>query len=91
MDIDKKLELLKKIQKVDAPPFLLTRILGRIDSAIIGKAPATWKLAFIAVALVMIALNISILLMSSDQPTTQGLSEVISELDLSTSNQLYNE
>ena len=32
MDIDKKLDLLKNIQSVDEPPFLLTRIRQRIQS-----------------------------------------------------------
>ena len=45
MNIDNKLEKLKKISRVDVPPFLFTRIKQRIDS--INDVPISlkWKLA----------------------------------------------
>jgi hypothetical protein len=91
MDIEKKLELLKKIQKVDVPPFLLTRIMERIDSATIEKAPTFWRLAFIALSMVVLALNVSILFKPSDKQNKQGIEEVISSMELSTSNELYHD
>jgi hypothetical protein len=91
MDIEKKLELLKKIKEVDAPPFLLTRIKERIDSSTIEKAPATWRLAFVTAAIIVLALNVSILFKSSGKQNEKGIEEVISSMDLSNTNDLYNE
>jgi hypothetical protein len=90
MDIDKKLDLLKKIQKVDAPPFMLTRIMERIDSPITQQAPATWRFAFVTAAIFVLALNVSIFFRSSDKQN-EGIAEVISSMELSTTNDLYNE
>ena len=91
MDIDKKLELLKKIQKVDAPPFLLTRVTERINSYTIEKAPASWRLAFFAVAIVVLGLNGSVLFKSLEKQNENSIEEVISSMKLSNSNDLYNE
>lgn len=91
MDIDKKLELLKKIQKVDAPPFLLTRILARIESPGSMPAPASWRLAFIAVLITVLSLNVSLFLKSSDSADSRGIEEVVYSMELSNSNDLYHE
>jgi hypothetical protein len=91
MDIEKRLEQLKKIQKVDAPPFLLTRIMERIDSSAIEKAPATWRFAFVAATAVVLSLNVSILFNSSGKQNEKGIEEVINSMNLSTTNDLYHE
>jgi hypothetical protein len=91
MDIEKRLELLKKIQKVEAPPFLLTRIRERIDSSSIEKAPATWRFGFIAAAVVVLSLNVSIFFKSSRTENKNGIGEEINSMDLSNTNDLYNE
>jgi hypothetical protein len=91
MDIDKKLELLKKIQKVDAPPFMLTRIMEHIDSFTIEKAPTAWRLAFVGAAVVVLSLNVSIFLKSSDKQNESGIEGVISSMELSNTNDLYND
>jgi hypothetical protein len=91
MDIEKKLELLKKIQNVDAPPFLYTRIKQEIDSSIGEKAPATWRFAFIASSVVVLILNAFILFNLSSKQNEKGIEEVISSMDLSNINDLYHE
>jgi hypothetical protein len=91
MDIEKRLEQLKKIRKVDAPPFLLTRIRDRIDSATIEKAPTTWGFAFIATSIVVLVLNVSILFKPSGKQNEKGIEEVVSSMDLSNANDLYYE
>lgn len=40
-----KIELLRKVRRVEAPPFLLTRIRAKIDAARAEKLPATWAWA----------------------------------------------
>jgi hypothetical protein len=91
MDIDKKLELLKEIQKVDAPPFLYTRIKQEIDSSISEKAPTNWRLAFAMIAILIFSLNVFILLNTSGIKKNGGIDEVVSSMGLSNSNDLYNE
>jgi hypothetical protein len=91
MNIDKKLESLKNIQPVDAPPFLYTRIKQEIDSSIGEKAPANWRLAFATIAILIFSLNISILLNTSSTKKNDGIDGVVSSMGLSNSNDLYNE
>lgn len=91
MDIDKKLELLKRIEKVDAPPFLLTRILARVESPESMPAPASWRLAFIALFITVISFNITLFFKSSDNTNSRDIEEVVYSMELSTSNDLYYE
>ena len=62
MDIDKKLDLLKKIQSVDEPPFLLTRIRQRIQSLELSPAPRSWKWALALAGAAVVILNLGIIL-----------------------------
>lgn len=91
MDIDKKLELLKKIQKVDAPAFLLTRVLARVQSPERMPAPASWRLAFIAASTVVLILNVSILFKSAGKQNEKNIEEIAASLELSNTNDLYND
>ncbi|MDZ4714434.1 MAG: hypothetical protein SH819_03105 [Cytophagales bacterium] len=91
MDINEKLDLLKKIQRVDAPPFLFTRILSRIGANATVKVSASWKISFVAAGIVLLGLNLAIILRSSEPQTNPGLEAVVSTMELSTSNQLYHE
>ncbi len=89
MDIDKKLELLKKIQKVEAPPFLLTRIMERIDSPANLPAPISWRLAFVTTAIFILSINVAVLFKLSTKQSSDGMEEVISSMELTTTNDLY--
>jgi|694.fasta_scaffold04963_20 hypothetical protein len=91
MDIDKKLELLKKIQPVEAPPFLLTRIRASIDLPTGEKLSATWRFAFVAVALIVLTLNVSAFFTLSNNKSSKGIEEVVNSMELSNSNDLYHE
>ncbi|MBA4145592.1 MAG: hypothetical protein C0523_07510 [Cytophaga sp.] len=91
MDIDKKLELLAKIKRVEAPPFLFTRILERIDSRAMEKAPATWRVALVTATLLILTLNVSVLFRASDKPKESDVEEVINSMRLSRTNDLYHE
>ena len=66
MDIDKKLDLLKKIQSVDEPPFLLTRIRQRIQSLELSPAPRSWKWALVLAGAAIVALNLGIILKTAN-------------------------
>lgn len=80
-------DILEKVQKVDAPPFLYTRILNRIQNKVQETVPVKWAVVAAAGLLVLITINISVI-RSSKQKNTTDLSEAFS---LQTSNSLYNE
>lgn len=98
MNIDNKLNDLKKIKQVDTPPFLFTRIKQQIQNLDNVKAPVKWKWAFALSTLIILALNISILFKTDDsksQTTTfenkSSVENVVSSMNLFTTNNLYNE
>jgi hypothetical protein len=82
-------DILEKVQKVGAPPFLYTRILSRIQNKAHEIVPIKWVAAAAACMLVLIVINISVIVnATTDQNTSSELSEAFS---LQTSNSLYNE
>lgn len=91
MDIEKKLALLQKIHREEAPPFLYTRILASIDSRIYQPAPVSWKLCLVAAFSVVIALNVSIFLKPSNSQNSHSIDKVVSNMELSTENELYHD
>lgn len=91
MDIEKKLERLKQIQVVETPPYLLQLIKSRIQNLIEGKAPAVWKYAFVACAIIVALFNVTLLLEVTAEHKISQISTVVSSLQLSDSNQLYND
>lgn len=91
MNIDNKLEALKKIKQVEAPPFLLTRIKQQIQNLGNAPAPVKWRWAFAASAIIILALNISVFFTRNSSATNTGIETVVSSMNLSNSNSLYNE
>lgn len=85
--MDNELDILNRIQKVDAPPFLYTRILTRVQNKVKETVPVKWVVAAAACLLILITINISVI-QSSKESNSSNLSEVFS---LQTSNSLYNE
>ena len=92
MNIDKKLDLLKQIRQVDAPPFLLTRIRQRLHTPAYAEAPVKWKWAFAVTTIIILVLNISILVKTSgNEEKNTGIKEVFTIMQLSSTNELYHE
>lgn len=93
MSIDKKLDSLKRIKAVDAPPFLLTRIRQRINNLGTAEAPVKWKWIFALTSVFVLTLNISILFTSSTAATKKnaGIDNIVNTMSLSSQNDLYNE
>ena len=91
MNIDNKLDKLKNIRQVDAPPFLFARIKARIDS--MGDAPVStkWKLAFAMAALLILALNTRIVFQSSGREKKSNITNVVGAMQLSPSNDFYHD
>jgi hypothetical protein len=85
--MENQLDILNKIQKVDAPPFLYTRILNRIQNKVKETVPVKWAVATAAGLIVLITININVI-KSGEESNTTDLSEVF---NLKTNNSLYNE
>lgn len=91
MNIDNRLEKLKKISRVDVPPFLFTRIKQSIDSIKDAPVSVKWKFAFVTSVIILLALNIGMLTNFSKKKNVQELEQVVSSMQLSSSNDFYYE
>jgi len=81
-----QLHILEKIETVDAPPFLFTRIQAKIQEQLADKLTTKQAIAYLAGLAFIVVLNVLVLKQSSDQPTE---SDLVSELNLAPANQLY--
>ena len=93
MNLDKKLDALQQIKEVDAPPFLYTRIQQQIQNLQQLEAPAKWKWAFACSTVLILLINISILVRSSEPATKKntGVENIVNSLGLSNTNDLYHD
>ncbi len=98
MNIDNKLDLLKQIKQVEAPPYLLTRIRQQAQNIVNTQAPANWKWAFTVTAALVLTLNTFLYFkITSNKNKTENithkveLEQVINTMTLSTNNELYHE
>ena len=91
MQIDKKLDALKKIKQVDAPPFLITRIKQQIENLENAPAPVKWKWAFAVSTMLILVLNVSVFFKNNNTKEKAGIESVISAMHLSDTNALYYE
>lgn len=90
--MDTKPGIWSRVQKVETPPFLYTRILQQIHGLKDAPAPAKWRYAFAAAAIFLLALNIGILFSTKPGHHPDGnIENVVNSMHLSTSNELYHE
>jgi hypothetical protein len=91
MNIENKLDKLKKIGHAEVPPFLFTRIKQSIDS--VNEAPASvkWKFVFVTTAIILLALNIGLLQKSSSATKSAKVEQVINSMQLSSLNDFYHD
>lgn len=80
-----QLNILDKIETVDTPPFLFTRIQAKIQEQLSEKLTAKQAIAYLTGLAFIIALNV-VVLRSADQPAE---SDLVSEMNLAPANQLY--
>lgn len=86
------LQHLKKVGKVEAPPFLLTRIQAKIAARQVAQVPSSWKWAGALAFGTVLLLNL--LAVGSVQPSRDSRSQIetlADGLQLSGTNQLYDE
>jgi hypothetical protein len=89
MNIDKKLEALKKIRQVDAPDFLYTRIEARLTEGH-EAVSSRWKLATVAGFTVIVLMNILVVVQAA-KPDRSNIEPVVNAMNLTTQNHLYDE
>lgn len=89
--MESKLDLLKRVQKVETPAFLYTRIMQHLQRVQDAPAPVKWQFAFAATAILLLVLNMSILLFSKPTAENGTIEPVVNSMHLSTSNELYHE
>lgn len=85
------LDILKNIKQVDAPPFLYAKVLHKINNPESELAPTNWKLIFSIAAILLIFLNTSILFSKSNKVENNDISSIVSDLNITSNNNLYNE
>ena len=86
----KDLDLLKKVRRVEAPPFLLTRIQAKIGAAETGRLPVSWRWAGGLTFGLLLFFNVfSLKFEKTTLPSPAG--QIAESLHLQTSNQLYDE
>lgn len=91
MNIDNKLDELRRIKQVDAPPFLYTRIMQQIENLAEIPVSIKWRWAYAASAILILALNLSILLNQNITDKNSSIESVVSGMQLTNTNLLYNE
>jgi hypothetical protein len=93
MDIDNKLDLLKKIRKMDAPPFLFTRIKQQVNNLSSIEASIKWKWAFALGLLFILTCNLSVIFKSNIfiESKHASVKNLINDMNLSSKFDLYNE
>jgi hypothetical protein len=93
MSIDKRIDSLKRIKAVDAPPYLLTRINQQISNISNIEAPVNMKWAFALTFAFVMAVNVSILFNSTtvSKNKSAGVENIVNAMNLSAQNDLYNE
>ena len=89
MNIDQKLESLKRIKRVEPPAFLFTRIMEQVKPK--PQVPLTWRLAFAGVSIAIVCINAFILFNTSDSKDSTSVEVIVNTMELSTSNDLYHE
>jgi hypothetical protein len=60
--MNQEFDILDKVRPVDAPPFLYTRILQRVQALRERPIPLRWKLTWAAAGLFVLLLNVGTLL-----------------------------
>jgi uncharacterized integral membrane protein len=81
-----KLDILEKIETVEAPPFLFTRIQTKIQQQLADKVSKKEAIVYLAGILIIIALNV---LAFQNKRASESDNDLISEMNLAPSNQVY--
>lgn len=81
-----QLHILEKIEAVEVSPFLLTRIQAKVKEQLFDHLSTRKSIVYLTGIAVIIALNVIVLRKKSDKDKSSNL---VSEMNLAPSNQLY--
>lgn len=90
MKNEEELDLLKKVAKTDAPPFLMTRIAAKIRAGESERLPVSWQWAGSLAFTALLLFNVFFLKNNTRKPENASETLAVS-LNLQTSNQFYDE
>ncbi|MBP9151959.1 MAG: hypothetical protein KBF73_06720 [Flavobacteriales bacterium] len=93
MELEKQIELLSEVRRVDAAPFLKTRIDARILQMAEDSISSGWVWSFAATVALLIVVNSMIFLGGTDDSTSSesGAYTITQAMGMNVSNQLYND
>lgn len=93
MENNYETDILKSIKKVEAPPFLYTRIVSRIQAIESDKVPKGWAFTTGIAFSILLILNSFFIVtkISVKNPDNNKIEIVAKAMHLTNSNQLYNE
>jgi len=91
MNIDDRLDKLKRITPVEAPPFLYTRVQQGINALNNTAAPVRWRWAFALTGMIVLILNLAVITRSGKASKNSDMEQVVNTMQLSSSNDLYHE
>ena len=83
-------ELLGSVERVDAPPFLFTRIEARIAARQEERPSRSWVLATSMAMVMLLAVN-SYVLFSGSGNEKAGVERIADGMNMGASNQLYHD
>ncbi len=86
MENNEAIDLLNSIQKVDPPPFLLTRIEARLERVL--PAPRFWVLGSVLALCAIVAVNV-LVLRGQLSAVRENVASLVEGMGLDNSNQLY--
>lgn len=85
------MELLKKVKKVDAPYFMLTRIQAKIRANVAERTPVSWKLVGTMAFCTLLMLNVFLFIGTEESHLSNGAKSLAAGMKLQSDNQLYDE
>ena len=91
MEVDKAIDLLQHIDKVDPPPFLRTRVEARIEATIAETPTRSWVLAGVTTMALVLLVNTVTLFGNRTTRNSDPVAELSRGMGMSTLHQLYYE
>ncbi len=85
------MEELQKIKKVDAPPFLLTRIQAKIRIIEAETTPLSWRWAGAMGLCALLTINVFLFVGTEKKQDSNGAQSLAEGMKLQSDNQLYHE
>lgn len=90
MEEDRINELLGRVERVDAPPFLFTRITARIEAQREARPARSWVLVTSLAMVMLLAMN-SYVLFGGIGNEKAGIERLAVGMNVGASNQLYHD